>query len=143
MAEAIFTDMLIQRGLTDVIETDSAGTSYYHTDELAHPGTLRVLKDHGITYAGRARQVTYGDLTRFDYLIALDETHHRALHALATRHSSSESAGHIARLLDYAPGQPLRDVPDPYDTGRFEEVYALVYQGCVGLLESIRQQHGI
>ncbi|NTV63722.1 MAG: low molecular weight phosphotyrosine protein phosphatase, partial [Oscillochloris sp.] len=35
-----------------------------------------------------------------------------------------------------------REVPDPYYNGRFDEVYALVFAGCRGLLDQIRREHG-
>jgi protein-tyrosine phosphatase len=35
------------------------------------------------------------------------------------------------------------DVPDPYYTGNFEEVYRLVEEGCKGLLAHIRQEQGV
>jgi protein-tyrosine phosphatase len=40
-------------------------------------------------------------------------------------------------LLDYAPQQPLREVPDPYygDDEDFELVFALTEQAAVGLLQ--------
>ena len=49
--------------------------------------------------------------------------------------------GKVVRLLDYAPDQPLREVPDPYYTGKFDQTYALVSEGCLGLLTAIRRDH--
>ncbi len=39
--------------------------------------------------------------------------------------------------MEYAPGAALLDVPDPYYTGGFGEVYDMVEQACRGLLEQI------
>jgi len=52
---------------------------------------------------------------------------------------AARSGAQLARLLDFAPNAPTRDVPDPYYDGRFAEVYTLVEQGCRGLLEHIIQ----
>jgi protein-tyrosine phosphatase len=51
--------------------------------------------------------------------------------------------GRLHLLLSFAEGQPLPDVPDPYYTGNFEEVYQLVEAGCQGLLAHIRRERGI
>jgi protein-tyrosine phosphatase len=37
----------------------------------------------------------------------------------------------------------VRDVPDPYYNGRFDEVYELVEQGGRGLLERIIAEQGL
>jgi protein-tyrosine phosphatase len=37
----------------------------------------------------------------------------------------------------------VRDVPDPYYNGRFDEVYDLVEQGGRGLLERIISEQGL
>jgi protein-tyrosine phosphatase len=49
----------------------------------------------------------------------------------------------IVKLLDLVPDSQLKEVPDPYYTGNFEEVYGLVQKGCRALLELIRQEHAL
>ena len=134
MAEAVFRDMVVRAGLAGRIATDSAGTGGWHAGEQPHQGTRRVLRERGIDYAHAARQVVGDDFVRFNYLIALDNGHMFELRARAAR-----SGAQLARLLDFAPNTPTRDVPDPYYDGRFAEVYTLVEQGCQGLLEHIVQ----
>ncbi|MEO7909014.1 MAG: low molecular weight protein-tyrosine-phosphatase [Roseiflexaceae bacterium] len=132
MAEAVFRDMVVRRGLAGRIAVDSAGTGGWHAGEQPHQGTRQVLRERGIDYTHAARQVVGDDFVRFDYLIALDNSHLFELRARAER-----SGAQLARLLDFAPNAPTRDVPDPYYDGRFAEVYTLVEQGCQGLLEHI------
>jgi protein-tyrosine phosphatase len=132
MAEAVFRDMVVRSGLAGQIAVDSAGTGGWHAGEQPHQGTRRVLRERGIDYTHTARQIVGDDFVRFDYLIALDNSHLFELRARADR-----SGAQLARLLDFAPNAPTRDVPDPYYDGRFAEVYTLVAQGCQGLLEHI------
>jgi protein-tyrosine phosphatase len=132
MAEAVFRHMVARAGLSGQIDVDSAGIGGWHVGEQPHQGTRRVLREQGITYAHAARQVRDADLTHFDYLIALDRGHLFELRALAGRTHTEP-----ALLMDYAPAASTRDVPDPYYDGRFAEVFALVEQGCRGLLEHI------
>jgi len=134
MAEAVFRDMVVRAGLAGRIAVDSAGTGGWHAGEQPHQGTRRVLRERGIDYTHAARQIVGDDFVRFDYLIALDNGHMFELRARAER-----SGAQLARLLDFAPNAPTRDVPDPYYDGRFAEVYTLVEQGCQGLLEHIVQ----
>jgi protein-tyrosine phosphatase len=138
MAEGVFRHLVAQAGLADRIVADSAGTGAWHVGEPPHHGTRRVLCERGIDYSHQARAVAPDDLTRFDYLIALDSENLADLRRLAR-------GGHpkIARLLDYAPSARTRDVPDPYYTGGFDAVYDLVEQGCRGLLERIILEHGL
>lgn len=39
--------------------------------------------------------------------------------------------------MDLLPDEELREVPDPYFTGNFEQVYDLISAGCDVLLERI------
>ncbi len=139
MAEGIFQHLVEEAGLSDQIVVDSAGTGSWHVGEPAHRGTREVLRRHGIDYTGRARQFTRSDLDRFDYILAMD---HENLSAIRARANGSTDA-EIGLFMDYAPDAGVREVPDPYYSGRFEEVYKLVRQGAEGLLAHIREKHGL
>jgi low molecular weight protein-tyrosine phosphatase len=134
MAEAVFRDLVVRAGLSGRIAVDSAGTGGWHAGEQPHQGTRRVLRERGIDYHHAARQISGDDFVRFDYLIALDSGHMFELRARAER-----AHAQLARLMDFVPSAPTRDVPDPYYDGRFAEVYTLIAQGCQGLLEHIVQ----
>jgi protein-tyrosine phosphatase len=139
MAEAVFQHLVDEAGLHDAIQVDSAGTSDWHVDERAHHGTRRVLRAHGIEYEGRSRQITAADFSRYDYILAMDDSNLDDLHAMRPENSRAV----IARFLDFAPDLPTREVPDPYFDGRFEEAYALVVQGAQALLDHIRREKGL
>ncbi|MBP7997727.1 MAG: low molecular weight phosphotyrosine protein phosphatase [Chloroflexi bacterium] len=142
MAEAVFQQMVQVAGLQDKITVDSAGTGSWHEGETAHPGTLRILAQHGIDYKGRARQVRPQDLTApHTYIIAMDSNNFSNLSRLSASHPR------LYRLLDFACPATRQnngpDVPDPYYTGDFETVYQLVAESCTSLLATIRQQEGL
>jgi protein-tyrosine phosphatase len=132
MAEAVFRHLVAQAGLSDRIHADSAGTGAWHVGEPPHHGTRRVLRERGISYTHSARLVTPADLRHFDYIIALDSENLADLRAMVR-----DATRQPRLLLDYAPAAGLHNVPDPYYSGRFDEVYELVEQGCRGLLERI------
>jgi protein-tyrosine phosphatase len=138
MAEGVFRHLVAQAGLADRIMADSAGTGPWHTGEPPHHGTRRVLRERGIDYQHVARQVRGDDFERFEYIVALDRGHLGELRSLARREGAE-----LALLMDYAPSAHTRDVPDPYYDGRFAEVYALIEQGCRGLLAHIVEREGV
>jgi len=47
------------------------------------------------------------------------------------------------RLLDFATQTQERNVPDPYYTNNFDDVYQLISDGCQGLLATICQENGL
>lgn len=137
MAEGVFRHLVSQAGLADSFEIDSAGTAAYHVGESPHRGTQQVLSKHQIGYRHTARQFTQADIGHWDYVIAMDASNLNNVSRL------SDDNGQLKLLLDFAPDVATHDVPDPYYTGKFDHVYELVTRGCVGLLEHIRQQHGL
>lgn len=138
MAEGVFDDLVREDGLEKEIETDSAGTSSWHVGEIVHPGTRRVLSNHGIVYSGRSRQLQRADLSDDNsYIIAMDQSNLRQIRSQFGDHPR------LFRLLEFGSGSEVLDVPDPYYNGNFEEVYRLVKDGCQGLLSYIRDQENI
>lgn len=136
MAEAVFQHMVAEAGLSNVIKADSAGTGAWHVGEPPHHGTRTVLRNHGIAYTHAARQIEPLDFAHFEYIIALDRSHLSDLRYYARGNQAT-----LKLLMDYVPGTPVHDVPDPYYTGGFDEVYTLVSQGCRALLEHIIAEH--
>jgi protein-tyrosine phosphatase len=140
MAEAVFQHLVNEAGLGSKFSLDSAGTGGWHAGEPAHRGTLNVLKQNNIPYNGRARQFVRADLDKFDYVLAMDKENLSGIQ----RHSGDRAE--VRLFLDYAVEAgtvDLKEVPDPYYDGRFEEVYELVTLGCKALLAHIRAEHGI
>lgn len=147
MAEAVFRHYVQEAGLSDRIVVDSAGTGDWHVGEPPHRGTRRILDSNNISYENiRARQVAGSDFADSHYIIAMDEQNLRDLRRIAeqaARAGGSSRAPHIGKLLDFASKSASGDVPDPYYTGNFEEVFAMVQDGCRGLLNYIIEKEGL
>ncbi len=137
MADGVFQQMVNEAGLQEKILVDSAGTSSYHVGEQAHRGTRKELKQNGISYNGRSRQINNADNNPNTYLIAMDESNLRDLNRAFGQREKTY------RLLDFATKTNERNVPDPYYVGGFDTVYQLVEDGCTGLLAFIRKEEGI
>lgn len=139
MAEAVFRQQVAEAGLAEQIQVDSAGLGPWHAGEPPHAGTRRILREKGVNAAGLvARQVAEQDLIDFAYIVAMDKENIAGLQRL------ERAAGSRVRLLlEYAEAPRLKEVPDPYYTGNFQETYELVDAGCRGLLARIRSEHGL
>ncbi|MBU9714739.1 low molecular weight protein-tyrosine-phosphatase [Evansella tamaricis] len=140
MAEAIFRQKVNEAELGEDIVVDSAGTGNWHVGNRPHEGTIEILEKHSVSHAGMlARQVMPDDLQEYDYIIGMDASNVGNLHRLK---GTDNKTGEIRRLLDFVPSNSVVDVPDPYFTGNFKEVYTLVEEGCERLLAHIRERMG-
>ncbi len=137
MAEAVFIEQVKQAGLSKQFKIDSAGTIDWHKGERAHRGTLEVLQRNKIDYNGRSRPLTQRDLDDFDYIVVMDKDNLRDAQSIFGRHDPR-----LTMFMEYANKAGLTDVeevPDPYYTGGFDEVYELVTLGGQALLAHIRE----
>src|SRR5690349_1028837 len=116
MAEAVFMHKVRQAGLEEKISADSAGTGHWHLGQPPHPGTRRILLEKEIACEHRARLLERADLNTFDYIVTMDEDNYLGVQARGTGWAK------VARLMDYAPNLNIREVPDPYYNGGYEEV---------------------
>lgn len=140
MAEAMFRDAVKREGLEGEIMVDSAGTGDWHIGQPPHQGTANILKTNSIDFAGiKARQIQPKDLQEFDYIIAMDSDNKKNI----TKLQSDFSKANVEVLLDYVPHIKDKNVPDPYYTGNFQEVFDLLKQGCEKLLKHIKQEHAL
>ncbi|MBD1379616.1 low molecular weight protein-tyrosine-phosphatase [Metabacillus arenae] len=138
MAEAVMKDLIEKENLESKIIVDSAGTGNWHIGNPPHEGTRDILTKNQIKFEGlTARQVIKEDLPSFNYIIGMDTENVGNLRRLA----GNEKTGYIGRLLDYIEDSDQVDVPDPYFTGNFDEVYEMVTRGCKNLLEYIKKEN--
>jgi protein-tyrosine phosphatase len=139
MAEAVFRELVRREGLEERITIDSAGTGDWHLGQPPHEGTRGVLDAYQISYAGmKARQLVAEDGGLFDLIVAMDSRNERDIRSILHSAAGSE----VIRFLSLLPEKGMDDVPDPYYTGNFEEVYGLVKEGCERLLVKVRERLG-
>jgi protein-tyrosine phosphatase len=138
-AEAVFRHLAPRLAPGLDIEIDSAATHDYHLGAAPDPRTQRVAKAQGIDMSElRARRLVAEDFERFDWIIVMDERNRLDALSLAPAKATAQ----LHRLLDFAPGQPLRDVPDPYYGGpaQFAQVLGLIELAVRGLIETLRMR---
>ncbi len=129
-AEAVFRVQAKGRGL----EIDSAGTSGWHDGKPSDPraSAEAARRDIDMSYI-RSRKVVASDFSRFDLIVGMDAQNMRDLKAM----QPAGSPARLVKLLDYAPGLGLSDVPDPYFEDNFPEVLDMIETACAGLLDSL------
>lgn len=136
-AHALFEKSILEQGLVDQFEVDSAGTHDYHLGEPPDRRTQQAALKKGIGMGHlKARQVQAKDIDRFDYIVAMDQKNLEFLHALSNPKHHSK----IALLLSYHPNCEFEEVPDPFYGGLrgFDEVFEMVDEATRGLLEVIK-----
>lgn len=133
MAEFVMKKMVEDAGLSDVVVVESAATSREELGNDTHPGTKRVLDEHGIPYTKRhARQITRSDYGEFDYIIGMDRYNMSNMR----RAFGGDPDGKLSLMMEWAGYE--RDVADPWYTGDFETTYDDVEAGCTALLQHIK-----
>lgn len=135
MAEAMFRDAVRREGLEKEIFVDSAGTGDWHVGQPPHKGTIEILNRNKISVEGlKARQIQHKDIEEFDYIIAMDSDNKKNIEYMKAKYSKAR----VEVLLDFVPHRKEKNVPDPYFTGNFQEVFDLLSEGCRNLLEHIK-----
>ena len=138
-AEAVMRGLAVREAPELAITVDSAGTANYHPgappDRRAQAAARKRAYDLSQL---RARQVRDADFVEFDLILAMDRNNLQELQERTPRAARAK----VQLFLDYAPDQPVREVPDPYygGSGGFETVLDLIEAAARGLLRRLQGQ---
>lgn len=132
MAELILKDMVQKRGIADRFMIDSAATS---DEEIlmgcgnpVYPPARAELKRHGIDCGNkRARQIRREEKDTWDLILYMDRENGHALRRLF-----GGLPEHVKPLMSFTGSD--REVADPWYTGRFDETWRDLEEGCGALL---------
>ena len=140
LAEAIFNQLLKEKGLAQEISCDSAGTGDWHVGEPPDPRTQEVAQRYQVPLDHRGRQFATRDFETYDYVIAMDGKNRQHIESLADVSESASYQLFLMRDFDNKSEDP--DVPDPYWGGEqgFDDMYHLLRRCCDNLLNHIQQQ---
>ena len=81
-----------------------------------------------------AKQITWKDYERADYIIGMDTANIRNLNRML----KNDPDGKVYKFLSFAGSG--RDIADPWYTGDFEATYRDVVEGCNGFLAYLRRE---
>jgi protein-tyrosine phosphatase len=135
-AEGVMRSLAAREAPALPLEVDSAGTHGYHVGNAPDARAQQVARARGVELSGlRARRLTHADFDAFDLILVMDQDNLEVARSMAPPARRER----VRLLLDFAPSQPLREVPDPYyGTLRdFERVFELTEQAARGVLASL------
>ena len=135
MAQFVFQHIVNERGLSDRFYIDSMATSTEELGNAPHRGTVRKMHEVGIrVIPHEARQVSWRDYDKFDYIIGMDTWNIRNLNRML----KGDPDGKVHKFLTFAGSE--RDIADPWYTGDFDATYREVMEGCEGFLAYLRDR---
>ncbi|MEV8465716.1 low molecular weight protein-tyrosine-phosphatase [Fluviibacterium sp. DFM31] len=121
----------VLRALAPDLEIDSAGTGNWHVGEPPYGPAIRAARARGYDLSAlRARQFSHRDFVAFDEILVMDRSNLADVEA--QRPSGVPTP--VRLFLDYAPDQPVREVPDPYYTRDFNEALDLIEAASRGFI---------
>lgn len=136
LAHAVMLKLIADQGMSKMISVDSCGTGGWHVGEPAHRGSREVAKKNGIDLSFHvARKFSVRDFEQFAWIVAMDRQNKADLEELRRGQSARIV---LLREYEFRPGKESSlDVPDPYYTGGFDEVFAIVDRCCRNFLNTI------
>ncbi len=135
MAEFVLKDMVAKRGISDKFFIGSAATSTEEIGNPVHPGTRNKLRSVGISSEGKfAVQLRKYDYNSYDYIIGMEGVNIKNI----LRIVGDDPLGKVYKLLDFT--DKPRDIDDPWYTGKFNNTYDEVYEGCEAFLKYLEKE---
>ncbi len=132
MAESLMTELVKRNGISDIFEIASAGTSRDELGNPVYPATVRTLAARKIPLIPHyAVQMTKEDYEKYDLLLGMDKANIENMKRIA----GGDPKGKIHRLMDCCDAP--RDIADPWYTGKFNDTFIDISEGCDQLLMSL------
>lgn len=132
MAEMIFKDLIYSNNKRYKFSCASRATSIEELGNDIYPEAKHILLEKGIQVEShRAMQVTKEDYNKYDYIIVMEERNRRDL----LRIVGEDKENKIHLLMEYT--DTVKDIDDPWYSGDFETAYHEIYQGCLGLYDTL------
>ena len=130
MAEFVMKYLVNSAGLSNRVTINSSGC-LADPEETMTQGTVKELHRHQIPFIKKnAVQFDESICNNYDYIICMTQENIRDL-KIDRRRSK------VYLLLDFA-GEH-RNIFAPTHSGRYSEVYSLIYKGCTALLEHLQK----
>ena len=137
-AEAIFINLINQKGLNDSFIVDSAGTGSWHIGKQADTRMRIAAQKRGVEILSRARQINAKDFEKFNYIITMDDSNFENISDFKSRESLSDFSS-INKIQNFRSVFQETEVPDPYFGGDdgFDQVLDILEDSVSGFLDTI------
>lgn len=128
MAEFVFKDIVKREGKEKDFLIASSATSNEEIGNPVHYGTVRKLRQVGISCDGKyAVRLRKDDYSKYDLFIGMDS--YNIVNILKI--FGGDSQGKVHTMLEYIGSKD--DVADPWYTGDFDKTYDDIKAGCEAL----------
>ena len=137
-AEAIFKNLINNKGIGNQFIVDSAGTGSWHLGKQADSRMRFAAKQRNINITSNARQIRKDDFQKFKYILVMDDSNFNNVVDLKNRVKGSDFAK-ILKIQDFSSIFNEKEVPDPYfggDAG-FDHVLDILEDSVSCFLEDI------
>jgi protein-tyrosine phosphatase len=138
LAHGVFEALLIKEGLENKVLVSSAGTGHWHVGSPPDNRMQATARKYGVSMDTRAEQFQASDFSRYDLVLAMDESNLSVLESICPDSGEAEKL-RLFRSFDPESNGDL-EVPDPYygGDGGFETVYRIVDRTCPEILEYLK-----
>lgn len=137
LAEGILRRRASEAGLDLFI--DSAGTGNYHIGDPPDARAMVAAREHGFEISAlRARKIRTHDFSAFEMILVADRQNLAEVMRIAP-----EGENTIVEMMTKFSSDPARvnsDVPDPYYSGQFDPVIALLEDCIAGLIAHLKEE---
>ncbi|HMP28494.1 MAG TPA: low molecular weight protein-tyrosine-phosphatase [Saprospiraceae bacterium] len=118
---------------------DSAGTSGWHNGESPDTRAVVTCFKYGVDISSqRSRKFTHADFNDFDLIFTMDKSNFDNVLSLA---NSSSDMQKVKLLLEFDdPNNTQIEVPDPYFSNNFDEVFHLLDQSMERIINKIQSE---
>ena len=137
-AEAIFLNLINDKGISNQFLVDSAGTGSWHVGKKADSRMRIAAKQRNIHILSIARQIKEDDFSKFNFIAVMDNSNFHNVIDLKNRVGGSDFAK-IIKIQDFSSSFTENEVPDPYfggDSG-FDYVLDILEDSVSCFLENI------
>ena len=115
-AEAIFINLINDKGIARKFIVDSAGTGSWHVGKSADSRMRFAAKQRNIQISSNARQITEEDFNKFNFIVVMDNSNFNNVIDFKNRVNGSDFAK-IIKIQEFASIFTEKEVPDPYFGG--------------------------
>ena len=137
-AEAIFKNLINDKGIGNQFIVDSAGTGSWHVGKKADSRMIFAAKQRNINITSNARQIREDDFLKFRYILVMDNSNFNNVVDFKNKVKGSDFAK-ILKMQDFSSIFAEKEVPDPYfggDAG-FDHVLNILEDSVGCFLENI------
>lgn len=132
MAESVFRKIVLEKGMHESFNIDSAGLIDVHEGELADRRMRQFAEKRGYVINHRSRPIRRADFDDFDLIVCMDRQNWKGLMAMAASDAQKKKVHFMTEFSATFRGM---EVPDPYYGGDdgFNSVIDMLEEACDGL----------